>query len=67
MTDGEHRELAEVLRGVKGKVAVSGYHGKLMDELYRDWSCWEGPVKKCLSVKQPRQEVLWTNYSTINN
>lgn len=62
MTDGEHRELAEVLHGVKGKVAVSGYHGYLMDELYKDWAFCEGPIKNCLSVKKPRQEVLWTNY-----
>jgi DNA adenine methylase len=67
MTDGEHRELAEVVRGVKGKVAVSGYHGKLMEELYKDWRCWEAPVKNCHSVKKPRQEVLWTNYDAINN
>ena len=32
----EHRLLAEVLHNVKGKVAISGYHSKLMDELYGD-------------------------------
>jgi DNA adenine methylase len=46
---------------------VSGYHGKLMEELYKDWRCWEAPVKNCHSVKKPRQEVLWTNYDAINN
>ncbi|MGH9831904.1 MAG: DNA adenine methylase, partial [Blastocatellia bacterium] len=37
MTDQQHRELAEVLRNVKGKVALSGYHCDLMEELYGDW------------------------------
>jgi DNA adenine methylase len=62
MSDHDHRELAEVLRHVRGKVAVSGYHGTLMDELYKDWCCIEAPVKYCHSIKKPRQEVLWVNY-----
>ena len=62
MTDQEHRQLAHVLQNVQGKVAVSGYHCDLMDDLYRDWHCIEAPVKKCHSIKQPRQEVLWVNY-----
>ncbi len=63
MTDGEHVELAEILHSVKGKVAISGYHSRFMDRLYRNWNCIEAPVKKTHSVKSPRQEVLWTNYS----
>lgn len=62
MTDEEHRELAEVLHAVRGLVAISGYHCRLMDELYGDWHCHEAPIKNALSVKSPRQEVLWTNY-----
>jgi DNA adenine methylase len=62
MTNQEHRQLAKVLRHVKGKVAVSGYHGTLMDELYSDWHCIEAPSKNCHSIKKPRTEVLWTNY-----
>ena len=62
MTDAEHMALAHVLRAVKGKVAISGYHGKLMDALYKDWHCTEAPVRKVHSVKEARQEVLWTNY-----
>ena len=34
MTDRDHRVLAERLRHVEGKVALSGYHGPLYDELY---------------------------------
>ena len=36
MTDDEHRALAQVLHKVEGKVALSGYHCKLMDDLYRN-------------------------------
>ena len=62
MTDGQHRELAEVLRNVKGKVAISGYHCPLMEELYRDWRRIESKEKLIHSVKTPRTEVLWINY-----
>ncbi|XQQ06064.1 MAG: DNA adenine methylase [Leptolyngbya sp. IPPAS B-1204] len=62
MTDDEHRQLAEVLKNVKGKVALSGYHCDLLDQLYHDWDYIEAPAKQCLSVKQPRTEVLWINY-----
>ncbi|GIV04486.1 MAG: hypothetical protein KatS3mg016_0061 [Fimbriimonadales bacterium] len=62
MTDDAHRQLAELLHSVKGKVAISGYRCKLMDELYHDWYCTEAPPRICHSVKQLRQELLWTNY-----
>ncbi|MBC6420077.1 MAG: DNA adenine methylase, partial [Prochloron sp. SP5CPC1] len=62
MTDDDHRQLAEVLKNVKGKVALSGYHCDLYSDLYRDWDYIESPTKRCLSVKQPRVEVLWVNY-----
>ncbi len=64
MSDDDHRELASVLRNVEGKVALSGYHCDLMDELYGDWNYIEAPVKNCHSVKKPRTEVLWVNYQT---
>lgn len=61
MTDKQHGELAEVLHNVKGKVAISGYHCALMDELYGDWQCIE-KEKIIHSVKTLRTEVLWINY-----
>jgi DNA adenine methylase len=67
MTNYQHRELAEVLRSVKGKVALSGYHCKLMDELYGDWQSLEAKEKPCHSVKTMRKEVLWINYSVEEN
>jgi DNA adenine methylase len=62
MTDNDHRELAEILTNLKGKVALSGYRCELLDKLYKDWNYIESPSKQCLSVKQPRTEILWTNY-----
>jgi DNA adenine methylase len=63
MTNNDHRRLADVLHSIKGKVALSGYGGDMMDELYRDWTRIEAPVKMCHSKKTPRQEILWVNYS----
>jgi DNA adenine methylase len=58
----EHSQLAGVLHSCQGNVAVSGYRCDLMDELYGDWRCHEAPAKYCHSVKELRQEALWTNY-----
>ncbi len=70
MSDDEHRELARVLRNVQGKVALSGYAGDLMDELYGDWDTVQAPSRSAHSTntgadnkKQSRTEVLWINYS----
>lgn len=62
MTDEQHRALADVLRNVKGKVALSSYKSKLMDELYGDWQRVESKEKVIHSVKTTRTEVLWINY-----
>jgi DNA adenine methylase len=62
MTDGDHRKLAALLGKIKGKAAISGYHGPLMDELYKDWHRHDASMKNCHSIKKPRQEALWTNY-----
>lgn len=62
MTDEEHIELHHLLSQVKGKVAISGYHCDLMDELYKDWNVHEEKSKKAHSIKTERVEVLWTNY-----
>lgn len=62
MNNQEHRELARVLNGVKGKVAVSGYRCDLMHELYKGWRCVEALPKHCHSIKKVRTEALWMNY-----
>ena len=62
MTDFDHIELANLLSQVKGRAAISGYRSDLYDSLYREWHRVDAPVKICHSVRQPRQECLWTNY-----
>jgi DNA adenine methylase len=62
MTDEDHVALAECLRKIEGKAAVSGYRCELLDTLYSDWRRIEAPNRICHSVKKMRQEVLWTNY-----
>jgi DNA adenine methylase len=37
MTDEQHVELAEVLHGIAGMAAISGYRCELYDDLYQDW------------------------------
>jgi DNA adenine methylase len=62
MTDFEHVHLANLLKNVKGKVAISGYRCDLYNELFKDWKMHVAPTKKALSIKSERTEILWTNY-----
>jgi len=62
MQDDSHIRLAEVLERCRGKVAISGYRGTLMDTLYRKWRRIDAGSKMCHSIKKPRQECLWVNY-----
>lgn len=62
MTDKEHESLAKLLNSVKGKVAVSGYDCDLMRRLYKGWKVHKEKPKMAMSIKQDRQEILWTNY-----
>ena len=64
MTDGEHEELADVIRSAKGAVAVSGYRCPLMDRLYRDWIRVDANTRLCNSSKGERTESVWTNYDS---
>jgi DNA adenine methylase len=62
MDENSHRELAKALYRCKGKVAISDYRCDLMDDLYKDFRVHEDDAKNCHSVKEMRQEALWTNY-----
>ena len=57
MTDEQHRELAEVLHGVKGMVALSGYPSPLYEELYGDWPTIQ--INAFADGARPRIEQLW--------
>jgi DNA adenine methylase len=62
LSDADHIELHRVLSEVKGRVAISGYHSSIYDDLYKHWNVHEEGTKKTHSVKSDRLEVLWTNY-----
>lgn len=59
MTDAQHRALASMLHAARGMVAISGYHGKLYDELFGDWERRERA--SCADTGAQRVEVLWLN------
>lgn len=57
MTDDDHRQLAEVLRSVRGFVVLSGYPSALYDELYPDWERVES--RAWADGAKERTECLW--------
>lgn len=60
MSDKDHRELAGVLRGLRGAVVLSGYPCDLYDrELYPDWRRVERAHHA--DGARDRTEVLWLN------
>lgn len=64
MTDDEHRELAGVVRGLVGKIVISGYPCDLYDcDLYSDWQ----RVTKNAHAEGARDriEVLWISPAAV--
>lgn len=57
MSDVDHRELAELLVRLTGRVVISGYRSELYDELYGNWRSVERPHLADGAAK--RTEVLW--------
>lgn len=63
MTDDDHRRLAEVLRGMRGMVIVSGYPCPLYDEqLFPDWRRTSRAHHADRAL--PRTEFLWLSPNT---
>jgi DNA adenine methylase len=64
MTDHDHAELARVLNGVLGMVALSNYQSPMLDKYYAapKWHKTVAPERTIHSTKDKRFEVLWTNY-----
>ena len=64
MTDQQHRELAQTLNAVHGKVAISNYDCALMNTLYpvAHWTKTTSIERTIHSTKDKRTEALWTNY-----
>lgn len=60
MTDDEHRDLAAVIKQLKGKVIISGYPSELYNELYADFRRVEKISQaNSLNGGVPTVEVLW--------
>lgn len=64
MNDRQHQELAEVLNGVQGMVALSNYQADILDKLFPSpkWNKTTTLPRTAHSTKDKRVEVLWTNY-----
>ena len=61
MTDSDHVELLECLRGLKGKVVLSGYASDLYSRALADWVCISKPTMA--DGARPRREFLWMNFA----
>ena len=68
MTDAQHKELADKLNSVRGKVALSNYDSDFLDQLYPAdrWFKHILPAKTNHATKGKRVEILWTNYRLGN-
>lgn len=62
MTDQEHLDLLEALKGHKGYVILSGYRSEMYDRELHGWDRIQ--VKAYNQNGDPREEVLWCNFET---
>lgn len=60
MSPNDHRMLALLLHGLKGKVLLSGYWSALYEELYSDWASED--LKCYANGCHERNERTWRNY-----
>lgn len=61
MNDDDHAKLAVVLRGLRGKVCVSGYPCAAYEGHFNGWRRVERHAEA--EKSRPRIEVLWMNYT----
>jgi len=61
MSEGEHRELAECLKTIKGAAIVSGYECPLYSELYEGWR--KASRKTYADGARERTETIWLSPS----
>jgi DNA adenine methylase len=59
MTDEDHKQMAEVLRSIKGTVVLSGYQSPLYESLFGDWHIETKDAHA--DGARDRVEVLWIN------
>lgn len=61
LTEADHRELSETLRGLSGYVLLSGYKSDLYAELYGAWGWTHTAVQSLENSGKRGEEVLWSN------
>lgn len=59
MSDEDHKQLADVVKSLKGMVIISGYQSDLYDELFPDWITIKREAYADGANK--RIECLWLN------
>jgi DNA adenine methylase len=69
MTAEEHRELLELLAGIKGHFLLSGYHSPLYDDAAarHRWRCHEFRIDNKAgsgASKRTMTECVWTNFGS---
>jgi DNA adenine methylase len=65
MTDDQHRELLETLKGCQGKVILSGYDNWMYNDALAGWHREEVDMAHHTSgakTKERKTEVLWCNF-----
>lgn len=65
MSLDDHRTLLSVIRGVKGKVMISGYPHELYDMELSDWHRHDFPIPNhaaTSTTKRLMTECVWCNY-----
>jgi DNA adenine methylase len=65
MSDGQHLELAECLKRLKGMVVLSGYMSDMYAEVYDGWHCIQ--YKAIADGAKDRIECLWLNQLAFDN
>lgn len=60
----DHENLAQILRGLKGMVVLSGYPSPLYDRLFGDWKTSERQAMA--DGANERTEVLWMNPACVD-
>jgi DNA adenine methylase len=70
-TEQDHRDLAELLKGIKGKAVVSYYESPLVDELYGGWYqeqivTYKFSRPQDAGMERPKaRELLFMNFGAI--
>lgn len=63
MSDSDHREMAGVLHGLRGMVALSGFRSALYEELFGDWRRVDRRSRTAMNSHQT--ESLWLSPRTV--